>query len=294
MKKPIAKQIFSYLGIGLGAIGLLLCLAVIIAAWWVNNPITYRLVYQVFPPIEATLSFGNEKATELDDFVADVQTQFTQVTDAKPVATALEDEIEQVAVYVNIAYAAVDFAEQALTSLEAAAQPDRAENIISIISTRLTGTLDELTNTLGATQSLTQDIRAGRDDKVDTLTEQLDTLQAHTSEVKVAIGQTENDVAVIKSNVPRWVNLGSLTVTLFFIWFGTAQYFLFRTSWQFMRKSKAIEDEGRGKIKALNEQINALESKLAGNRSGEHTRLGQFASQTSVLGRKIDPILSGD
>jgi hypothetical protein len=276
MKKSIAKQIFSYLGIGLGTMGLLLCLAVIIAAWWVNNPITYRLLYQVFPPIEAALSFGNEKATELDDFVTDVQTQFIQVTDARPVAAALKDEIEQVTVYVDIAYAATDFAEQALTGVEAAAQPGRAGNIISAITTRLTGVLDELTTTLDATQTLAQDIKAGRDDKVDTLTEQLDTLQSHTSEVKAAIGQTENDIAVIKSKVPRWINLGSTLVTLIFIWFGAAQYFLFRAGWQFLRKSRATGDKGSDSINALNEQINALEIQLAVFK----THINQFEAET--------------
>ncbi|MBT3313949.1 MAG: hypothetical protein HN390_04980 [Anaerolineae bacterium] len=262
MKKPITKQIFSYVGIGLGSIGLLLCLAVIVAAWWVNTPFTYRLLYQVFPPIEAALSFGDEKATELNDFVTDVQTQVTQVTDAKPLATALEDEIEQVAVYADMAYATTDSAEQMLSSVETSPKSERAENIISEITARLTGVLDGLTDTLDETQSLAQDIQNGRDDKVGALTEQLDTLQSQTSEVQAAVEKTQSDVAVIKSKVPRWVNIGSMTVTLVFVWFGAAQYFLFRAGWQFLRKSKVVGDEGSDKINALNEQISSLQTQL--------------------------------
>ena len=90
----IIKRILSLIGLLLGAIGMVLCLAVIIGAWWVNPPITNG-VMQVFTPIEAALAFGDAAVGEFNEFVADTQTQVTAVADAKPIVTALEDEIQQ-------------------------------------------------------------------------------------------------------------------------------------------------------------------------------------------------------
>ena len=229
------KRILGFLGIGLGTIGLTLCLAVIIGAWWVNSPITYRLLYQVFPPIEAALAFGETTVAEFTDFIADTQTQITTVTDARPVVTALEDEMQQVAVYVDVAYAVSDSVDQVATGLAGADRPGQAGNVVAHSAARLSEVLHEATGTLDAAQTLAEDIGNGRNDKIDALNEQLDTLQLRSAEIETAIEQTESDVAVIKSKVPRWVNIGSLIVTLLFIWFGVAQYFLLRNCWQYLR-----------------------------------------------------------
>ena len=231
----IFKRILGFLGVGLGAIGLTLCLAVIIGAWWVNSPITYRLLYQVFPPIEAALAFGETTVAEFTDFIADTQTQITTVTDARPVVTALEDEMQQVAVYVDVAYAVSDSVDQVATGLAGADRPGQADNVVAHSAARLSEVLHEATGTLDAAQTLAEDIGNGRNDKIDALNEQLDTLQLRSSEIETTIEQTESDVAVIKSKVPRWVNIGLMIVTLLFIWFGVAQYFLLRNCWQYLR-----------------------------------------------------------
>ena len=73
-------------------------------------------------------------------------------------------------------------------------------------------------------------------DEIDALNEQLDALQAGSADVRTVINQTAADVATIKGNVPRWIDLGSLIVTLVFIWFGMAQYFLFHRCWRILLK----------------------------------------------------------
>ncbi|MEM7535319.1 MAG: hypothetical protein AAF639_24290 [Chloroflexota bacterium] len=234
----IMKRILSLIGLILGVIGMLLCLAVIIGAWWVNPPITNGLL-QVFTPIETALAFGDAAVGEFNEFVADTQTQVTAVTDAKPIATALEGEIQQVAVYVDVANALVGSAEQTVTDVAESVQPGVQGTVISHAVDRLLETLTDVTDTLDAAETLAQEIKDSESllgDEIDALNEQLDALQSGSANVSAVINQTANDVASIKDNVPRWIDLGSLIVTLIFIWFGMAQYFLFRSCWRILRK----------------------------------------------------------
>lgn len=255
----MTKRTLSILGLIVGAVGLALCLAVIIGSWWVNSPITYGLLFRVFPPIEASLSFGDSTVEEFNTIVADTQAQFTQVTDAKPLVTALEDEIQQVTVYVNVASSVADSVEQGVNEFAGSVQTDGPSWVISRAAGRLLGSLSNVTDALDSATLLTQQIGEGRTDKIDLLNAQLDTLQGQVVEVEDVIEQTQDDVALIKSRVPRWINLASLLVTLLFLWFGVAHYFLLRACWRALRPQKAEHDV----VDALNQQLEALQSSLA-------------------------------
>lgn len=231
-----AKRILGFIGSALGALGMALCLAVIIGAWWVNGPLTAGLL-TIFPPIEAALAFGDTTAERFGTFVGDAQTQLNETADAKPIATALSDEIEQVTVYVNVANELASSAEETLTGVAVSAEPGVRSNVATQAANRLSTTMDSASETLNAAEVLAQDVRDGRTEKVDQLNNQLDLLEANAAEVQSAISQTSGDVAEIKLKIPRWVNLGSLIVTLIFLWFGVAQYLLLRSGWRWVSES---------------------------------------------------------
>ena len=82
------KRIVGFVGTLLGALGMALCLAVIVGAWWINEPLTNGLL-TVFPPIEAALAFGDTTAERFGVIVDDTQTQFNETADSKPIATRI-------------------------------------------------------------------------------------------------------------------------------------------------------------------------------------------------------------
>ena len=231
----LLKRILAILGILFGVIGMVLCLAVIIGAWWVNGPITEG-VLKIFPPIETALLFGDSTAEQFGQFIEDTNVRFDEVADAKPVATALADEIEQVSVYVDIASGLAGSAEETISGVASSVQANGSRPKAATAAERLLGTLNEVTETLDSVESLAQDVSDGRAEKVAQLSEGLTQLEAKSTEVQEVIDQTAADVNEIKVKVPRWINLGSLIVTLVFIWFGIAQYLLFRTSWHWIRQ----------------------------------------------------------
>ena len=233
----MAKRILGLLGFLLGVIGVLLCLAVIVGAWWVNRPITDSLL-QLFPPVEAALAFGDNMADSFSDFLGDTQDQFNTVADAKPVATQLEDEIEQIGIYVDIASGVVNGVEASVAGVEASAQAvdGLRGNGVARAAGQLGDRLGELDARLNSVGSLATDVREGRDGRIDDLNAQVDRLEGESAEFQSTIAQTQTEIDELKRKIPRWIDLGSLIVSLIFLWFGIAQYLLLKRGWQMMRQ----------------------------------------------------------
>ncbi len=223
----------------LGTLGLLLCLAAIVGAWWLNTPLTNSLL-TIFPPIEKALVFGDATAERFGTFVGNTQTQFNKTADAKPIATELADEIEQVAVYVNVASELANAAETTINGVANSLQPGVRSNVAARAADRLSTTMDDVSETLTTAESLAQDVRDGRTEKIDQLNNQLDLLEGRSAELQTAISQTSDDVTEIKQKISRWIDLGSLSTTLLFLWFGVAQYLLMRSGWRLLRQPQAV------------------------------------------------------
>lgn len=223
------KRIFAVIGILLGTIGFILCLAVIVGAWWVNGPITDGLL-SLFPPIEAALEFGDTTAEQFGLFLGDTSARLEEAADVQPLATALEDEIGQVAIYVDVANGLVGSAEETITDVTTSFQANGNQQAALAVE-RLAGQLDEVNTTLNSVEALTSDVSDGRLEVVDELANGLASLEETSREVQDAIGQTQTEVNEIKISIPRWIDIGSLIVTLIFLWFGIAQFLLLRQSW---------------------------------------------------------------
>lgn len=261
------KQILNVFGLIFGTVGTLLCLAVIVGAWWVNSPITYSLLFRVFPPIESALEFGDVTVGEFNTFVMDTQSRFTEVTDAKPIATALEDEIQQVTLYANIAKNIADSVVQEGNEFADSVQATGNRWLVAQAVGRLSNVLNEATTALDSVAVLAQQIQEGRAENIDALNQQMNRLQEQVVAVDGVIEQTQADVADMKRKVPRWINLASLLVTLLFLWFGAAQYVLLRACWRALRPKQTTRDDV---VDALNAQLETLQLRLAEFKSVIH------------------------
>lgn len=243
MNIPMFKRILDFIGVILGAVGITLCLAVIVAAWWYNSPITYSLLYRVFPRVEFALTVGDQVVDEFSAFVDEAQSTFVEVTDSIPIVTALDNEIQQATVYANVAKYLTDSVEQGANEFFSTGQSDGNRWLVSLSAGRLSSTLSEATSALASVAGFTQQVQEKRTETIDELDRQVDQLQVQVAAVDVAIVQTQSDVAVIKSKVPLWIDQASLLVTLLFIWFGAAQYFMLRACWLAIYPNKTEQDE---------------------------------------------------
>ncbi len=215
------KRILGWLGVVLGSVGVVLGLAAIVATWWVNGVLTTQ-VLRLFTPIEQALVFGDEANMQFAVFIANTQTQLTALEEATPAADAvlaeLADEIAEVrrlATTANILLASFE---------PILAQFTRADQLATALSDALA--------TLVSIDARVQQVQQTRTEAMGTINTELDALEARSSELQTAIDETSNDVAKLKRRVPRWIDLWSVGVTLLFVWFGTAQYTLIRSSWR--------------------------------------------------------------
>ncbi len=95
--------------------------------------------------------------------------------------------------------------------------------------------MEGMSETLNSAEMLAQAIRDGRTESVDELNDQIALLGKNSAEVQTTISQTSDDVAEIKRKALRWIDLGSLSVILIYLWFGAAQYLLMRSGWYWLR-----------------------------------------------------------
>ena len=97
--------------------------------------------------------------------------------------------------------------------------------------------------------------------QIDALDAQLDALHRHTTEADLAIVHLDEEVAIAKRRVPFRIDLGSLAVTLVFLWFGAAQFALLRACWRLVRR-KASRTGRPDTIVTLNRHVDTLQSQL--------------------------------
>lgn len=232
----LIKQIFAWFGLVLGAIGIVISLVVIIGAWWFNDSLTNGLL-QIFPPINETLTFGDELLTDFSGFVTDIQVSLEESTDREAVAATLQTETEQVNTYTDMISGAANMVEQVALALVERG-PGSTPRLFNAAN-RLLETLDAIDTTLTSIEELSQQMANGREDIVNALNAELDSLQTDLTAIDVAIDETQTNLAEVESKVPRWIDTGSIIVTLLFVWFGAAQYFLLQSSWHYIRRGQA-------------------------------------------------------
>lgn len=224
----MTKRVVGWIGVVLGILGILLCVIVIVQAWWLNDVVTTQFL-KLFPPVEAIFEFGDQAATQFDTLVENTQTQFNTVADAQPVATALREEIIRARILVNSATRLIESVDAILSQFA------RTE--------RLTSALDDVVTTLNSTEILAQQIQDGRTDVIDSINTELDTLRERSSALEMAIDDANSDLAQIKSSVPYYVDLVSFAITILLLWFGFAQYNLLYNGWRWARQTQRPIDQ---------------------------------------------------
>ncbi len=224
------KRVFGWLGVFLGTIGIVLSVGGTAATWWVNGVVTTQ-VQQVFAAIEQALVVSDDVATQFAAFIDDTQARLDTVDEQVPVAIALAAELaDEIATIRQLATTA----DQVLTTFEPIlSQFTRTD--------QLAMTLSDAIDALDATDGLVQELQSGRIEVIEAIDTQLETLTVRVTALQNAVAEAQNNVAIFKPRVLRWINLGALLVTSIFVWFGAAQYTLIRTSWRLAHTTAQLE-----------------------------------------------------
>jgi methyl-accepting chemotaxis protein len=244
----------------LSIIILVLNVAGIVGAWAVNEPLTKGVV-GILEPVEQTLdlagdlldriSAGVERARGVVSTIdAAAELLGDNIEENRPllnlISKALGDElgpvVENVGEIVSTARAAATTIQNALEIVdglpfvslgEDGLESTRIEKMANRISDVATS-LEELDTSVQERRSeATEEIVGRITSRTAEISAFLDDLQSEVEGYRAQITDLQERVAILKARVPLWIDLGSIGLTLLFVWLGLSQVSIFIHGWSF-------------------------------------------------------------
>ena len=226
----IAKRIAGIAAVIFGVLGVALSIAAVIAVWVVNTPLTDRSV-ELLVTVEGALEVVETSLVRADDTLQTVR-------DGINTAAAQIPTSELLAVVGNIK-AIVDGAN---STAETASSVLGIANSIPFLGSsktqeqdqgtnldELSLTLDQISTGLTRVEELLNSLAAGGapGGLIDNINQDIDALQMTLNEAENNAIDAGTVVAEVRVNIPRWIDIASIIISLLLIWLGAAQYSLF-------------------------------------------------------------------
>ena len=248
----IFKRILSYAGMVISVIMLLLGLAGVIGAWTINTPVT-ETILAVLAPINAalqrvegisaeTVAALTQVSDSLEAADQRVQDMGSQVTETNILVAAVSEIIgEDVQPKIEEAGDNIRAVYDTLAAIEEAMQSFNAIPFVGVDApgseeiTRLRTGMEETAVTLrDFRQELQQQKAEAVDEAVDRVTQPLNRMntrvegiRGEVSDVEARAGAASDRLTHVQSQVPRWVDIASIVITLIFAWFMLSQVAVF-------------------------------------------------------------------
>jgi methyl-accepting chemotaxis protein len=246
------KRILLYAGMVISVIMLLLGLAGVIGTWYVNTPVT-ETILAVLAPINAAL-------LRVEGISAETVAALTQVSDALEAADQRVQDLGSTVTETNILVAAVSeivgedvqpkideagdnirAVYDTLVAIEEAMQSFNAIPFVGVDApgseeiTRLRTGMEETALTLrDFRQDLQQQKAEAVAQAVDRVTQPLNRMNSRVGEIRGEVSDVEaragaasDRLTYVQSQVPRWVDIVSIIITLILAWIMLSQVAVF-------------------------------------------------------------------
>lgn len=235
------KKIFGVVGIILGVIGILLAIGAIVAVWMVNTPITNGAL-DLLNIADRALVRVDDRLGQVDDGLQGVRDFVSDTAEAIP-GTQLAQRVNNVFLMVESA------AEAAETANEVVSLTNKATGLFRRdVETRpmekVATTVDNLATKLGAVD---QRIKEFQDRQIVqevamTIDSEIAEVQDGVRGVNASVNEAQAVVEDLTVAVPRWIDLVSFLISLFFVWMGAAQLALASYGWRWLQGPPAAKE----------------------------------------------------
>ena len=245
----------------LSIVVLVLNVAGIFGVWVANEPVT-NTILNVLTPVEQTLDLT---ADLLDRISTGLERSRGVVDTIDAIAETLGDSVEENRLILNLISKAlgeelgplvettadvVRTAEAAATTIQNGLEIADALPFISLDdgqleTTRIARMATRVSDLTTALEELDADVQERRseaaEDLVGPITSRtseisgyLDDVQSDVDDSRAQIGDLRERVATLKGRVPLWIDLGSIAITLLFLWLALSQVSVFIHGWSFL------------------------------------------------------------
>jgi len=241
-KKPgrtvaVLKRITGLVGIALGTIGLILSLAAIVVVWVANTPLTESAL-QFLNRIEIGLTVTADGLDQADVTLTEVRDQLTAVGEAFP-AEELIRFIEDVESILSAAQSTADTASTVVGLANSVPFVGRNGSAGASATPNLdqsSQTLDEILSKLEAVRvalvNRTEGSGSGLLGQIDA---EIAQLQGLIQNVDSSVEESTTVVVQLQLDLPGWIDIASVVLTLLLLWLGLAQMSLLAHGWEWLR-----------------------------------------------------------
>ena len=225
-----SKPTLGVSGMILGAIGVVVCVALIIGVWVLSSRLSDRTA-QVFGVVESGLVLADEQVGRVNGAIQDLQTGFQgriEDIDLEALIARLDDLaglVDATESTANTAGGSIRFA----SALMAGGMTDEVAADIDGLATNLeTMSLD----LEGVQENVTAFLEGRADDGVVAqINTTVDDLLVRVATVASLIDNTSSRVSQIEQNMLRWISMAKWILILLFLWIGAEQLLLFAHGW---------------------------------------------------------------
>jgi hypothetical protein len=225
-----SKPTLGVSGMILGAIGVVVCVALIIGVWVLSSRLSDRTA-QVFGVVESGLVIADEQVGRVNGAIQDLQTGFQgriEDIDLEALIARLDDLaglVDATESTANTAGGSIRFA----SALMAGGMTDEVAADIDGLATNLeTMSLD----LEGVQENVTAFLEGRADDGVVAqINTTVDDLLVRVATVASLIDNTSSRVSQIEQNMLRWISMAKWILILLFLWIGAEQMLLFAHGW---------------------------------------------------------------
>ena len=228
-RPSLAKRIAGIVAIIFGALGVILSIAAIVAVWVVNKPITDSSV-QLLVTVEDALGVVEEGLARADETLQTVRDSIADAAAQIPTAELLA-VIDNIGSIVDSAQSTADTASSVIgvaNSIPFLGSSRSEEESSGEKLDEISSTLEQISIGLTTVTERLEGLSEGGapGGVIDNIDQELEGFQSRLNEAENNVNETGTAVAEVTANVPRWIDIASIIISLLIIWLGVAQYSL--------------------------------------------------------------------
>lgn len=237
-KPSLVKRIAGVIAVILAGIGIVLSIVAIVGVWVANKPITDTTV-EILATIDGALEVVEVNLAKADTALQTVRDSMVEAAASLPIeemnaiVSNLESLVEAAETTAETANNVVSLANAFPfvgpgSDKEATGAPklDELTERLTQISTRLESLQERI---LGLSEG---GVSGG---VIDTIDGEIAQVQTRLNDAESTANEAGATVVEIQLNIPRWIDIASVVLTLIFLWLGIAQYSLLVHGWSWFR-----------------------------------------------------------
>jgi len=237
----LVKRIVGIIGVILGAVGLILAIAQVVGIWTVNSPLT-RGVQDLSGGLQNGLAVADGALIQANTLVQELRAELQMPPEQRQELTnTLGNSVTAIDTTLEGASSSIQATQALFSATRQVPLVGRNPEQRAVITAldRAAGAVDAASRTLDELEQDAAELAQASTQTIAELDAELETVQGELAGLQTQLSDAQATLAEIEKRIPWWIDLGSLSLTLVFVWYGVAQGCLLLLAWRWVRQPGA-------------------------------------------------------